>query len=677
LPGGGTRWESLHIVQGIVEGYRITGEERYKKAAVSLWASIREYDRHPSGAFSTHESASGSIYTAGSIETCCSVAWLALSIDVLRLTGDSAVADELELTTWNQVLGAQHPSGNWCTYDNPINGVRAPSYHQIHFQYRPGTPELNCCSVNAPRGLGMLSEWAVMEDSNGIVINFYGPGRVEFERANGTKIELVQETGYPVTPAVRLTVSPENESSFDLRLRIPAWSQRTTVTINGEPATEIPKPGRYLTLKRFWKKGDLIELQFDMTPRYWVGQGPERGGYAAVFAGPLLLTFDAYFNAIETADLKPLDMKKLDLTPVPVDRTRRPGHFPPMGLWKTTTVDGQEIVLCDFGSAGAHGTDFAGWLPAVNEPPPSVALRTPEDGAKGAPGSVLFRWEAGSVPDTTFELLVARDAKFNDIVTHQKGLMKPYVVVTDKLDPEGTYYWKVQTVNSYDSSDNRGGPRTFDVSAAADPFFALGKNGLMLASELDGNAAPTFGKLSFERNLDPAPDRAGNSDSALAFTNKSKLRYKIPFFPEEDYTFTAWVCPKTLSKTSGIQQIFSAWCRGMDDPLRVTFDGDSLFARIEAKSGYTTPGVPLRNGEWVHVAAVKQGAILTLYVNGQPGPSVSVPEKIYSAATEIGIGFNPLFSGGEHFTGRIDNFALYAAALTPEQIAELDKQPAT
>jgi hypothetical protein len=59
-----------------------------------------------------------------------------------------------------------------------------------------------------------------------------------------------------------------------------------------------------------------------------------------------------------------------------------------------------------------------------------------------------------------------------------------------------------------------------------------------------------------------------------------------------------------------------------------------------------------------------------LYVNGERASTIDVPEAVHSAAEEIGIGFNPLFSGGEHFVGRIDDFALYARALTPEEIAD-------
>ncbi len=365
LPGSGPRWESLHLVQGFAALYETTGEERYKKALLSLWNSIRECDRHPSGAFSSNEGATGSIYAGGAIETCCSVAWMALSIDALRLSGDPTVADELELTLWNQALAAQHPSSSWCTYDTPMNGVRAPSYHQINFQYRPGAPELNCCSVNSPRTLGMLSEWAVMREADGLVVNFYGPSVFDVPLPDGNRVGLTQTTRYPVEGLIRLEVDPEEAAVFALRLRIPAWSQQTTVTVNGRPTPEAPRPGTYLVLRREWRKGDRIEMALDMAPRYSAGQGPERGGRAAIHAGPLLLAFDAQFNAVETADLQPINVAALRLEPVPVITACDLVHFPPMGLWRTATDGGEPVLLCDFASAGAHGTDYAAWLPAA------------------------------------------------------------------------------------------------------------------------------------------------------------------------------------------------------------------------------------------------------------------------------------------------------------------------
>jgi len=671
LPGGGTRWESLHVVQGLAELHRLTGEARYKDAVVSLWESIRDFDRHPSGAFSTQECAFGTIYATGSIETCCSVAWLALTIDVLRLTGDAKVADELELTTWNQVLGAQHPSGSWCTYDNPINGVRAPSYQQIRFQYRPGTPELNCCSVNAPRGFGMLRDWAVMADDAGLFVNFYGPGEVHLRRPDGRKVGIVQDTAYPVEGTVRLTLSLDEESAFALRLRIPAWSKTTTLAVNGAPAGETPRPGTYFVLERTWTDGDRIEVTFDMTPRCWVGQGPDRGGTAAVHAGPLLLAFDAYFNEMETADLARVDMADLNLERVALDREASPGYFAPMGLWKARTTDGGKVLLCDFGSAGAHGTDFAAWLPAANVAPPTVSLKAPGEDAVGAPGAVMFRWEVATTADCTYELLVAKDPAFQELVAHKTGLKTGLFVLEDVLTEDGVYHWKVRSVNDFGVSDNRGGPRTLHVDESALAFFVMREDQLMVASPLNGDGTPSFGSVSLQTGLAPAADRFGTEDGAVAFTGEdSKLRYRVPFFPERDYSFLAWVRPEGLPAKGGIQQIFSGWRRSMDDPLRMTIDGDQVFARLEAKSAYGTQGARLKNGDWAHVAAVKQGGTLTLYVNGTEAASAQVPEVVCSGCEEIGIGFNPLYPGGEHFVGMMDDFAFYARALRADEVSE-------
>lgn len=191
------RWESLHDLQGLLELYRITGDPRYRQAFEHHWRSIARWDRHNTGGFSSGEQATGNAYSPAAIETCCTVAWMALTIDMLRLTGDPLCADELELSTFNGVAGAQHPSGRWWTYNTPMDGVREASAHSIVFQARAGTPELNCCSVNARRSLGMLSDWAVMNDNAGLVVNYYGPGAFEGRLANGTRVRLRWETDYP------------------------------------------------------------------------------------------------------------------------------------------------------------------------------------------------------------------------------------------------------------------------------------------------------------------------------------------------------------------------------------------------------------------------------------------------------------------------------------------------
>ncbi len=674
LPGSGPRWESLHIVQGFVELFRISGEPHYRDATINLWNSIRENDRHPSGAFSTHEQAFGTIHAHGSIETCCTVAWMALSVDVLQLTGDPTVADELEYSTWNQCLAAQHPSGSWCTYDTPMNGVRAPAYHQINFQYRPGSPELNCCSVNAPRGLGMLSEWAVLRDRSAIVLNYYGPSTFSIVCDNGAHLNIRQETRYPVDNLVKIVLEPDAPSTFPLRLRIPGWANYAEVRINDIPETASPQAGSYFTIERTWTAGDTVTLRLDMSVRKVTGAPPDRFGKIALLRGPLLLAYDAFFNDIEPSQIPEIAPESLALQPMPVPPPTHVGRFAPMGLWRASAADGTAIVLCDFASAGAHGTEYAAWLPDARPLPVPVALSLPEDGAEGAPGAILFRWDAYAHPDITYRLCVARNADLTDIVVQREGLSNPFIIVDDALKDSGEYYWKVIAENAHGSAENVGGARRFRVNPAATETFSAGirEDGAMIDAPMHGDVAPIFGMLDEARNVTPAENRAGEGEKSLRFAN-GMARYRLPFFPESDCTAAAWIRPEAPG-APGLQQVFSAWCRASDDPLRITIEGGAVHARIENPAGFAgTMGVPLREGEWGHVAAVKQGGQLTLYVNGAAAASVTVPVKLSSHSLEVAFGANPRYPGGEHFRGCISDALFFARALSTDEIKALSK----
>ncbi len=159
---GKPRWEALHPILGMVELYYITGDERYKRSFVNLMESIRDYDIHNTGAFSTEEQAIGTPYGEGPIETCCQVAWNAMQIDGIHLTADSRIADELETGLYNAIMGYTHPSCSWCTYNTPMDGVKRLAVQDISWQGCEGGPWLNCCTANFARGFGMLSKWELI-----------------------------------------------------------------------------------------------------------------------------------------------------------------------------------------------------------------------------------------------------------------------------------------------------------------------------------------------------------------------------------------------------------------------------------------------------------------------------------------------------------------------------------
>ena len=357
------RWESLHGIQAIAELYFLTGEARYQEAFEQLWWSIVDGDRHNTGGFSSGEQATGNPYDPRPIETCCTIAWMALTIDYLRLRGDSRAADELELSTWNATLGAQHPSGRWWTYDTPMDGERRASAHEIVFQARAGSPELNCCSVNGPRGLGMLSMWALMVASDGLALNFYGPSSLVATLPSGARVGLTQETDFPRNGRIQLTVDVETSTHFVLQLRIPGWSQATWVQVNGSEIDDV-KTGTYLTLDRLWKKGDCIELSLDMGPWLWVGER-EAAGKVSVYHGPILMAYDPRFDSHDPTHLPHLT----DLTAPTLLADSR------ALLLRFPTDGGKGITLCDFAHAGAAGNPYVSWLTSEKSYPPATFSR--------------------------------------------------------------------------------------------------------------------------------------------------------------------------------------------------------------------------------------------------------------------------------------------------------------
>ena len=350
------RWESLHPIMGMAELYWITGEDQYRAAFEQIWWSIVKLDRHNNGGFSSGEKAQGNPYHQGAIETCCTIAWIAASVEMLRLTQNSVVADEIELSTLNSVTGLHSHTGRWVTYNTPMDGVRRASAHDIVFQAREGSPELNCCSVNGPRGLGMVSDWALMRCRGGLILNWYGPSTMKTRISSGVTVELAQETEYPRTGKIVINVSPSRPVQFVLKLRIPYWSSKTRVKLNGERVKSV-SAATYLVLDREWKVGDQIELDLDMSLHYWVGE-KECDGKVSIYRGPTLLTYDRRLNTMD-----PDEIPALNATAMKGRLRSDKDSLPTVVRVEYTAPDGRKLRLCDFGSAGEGGSPYRSWLP--------------------------------------------------------------------------------------------------------------------------------------------------------------------------------------------------------------------------------------------------------------------------------------------------------------------------
>ena len=332
----------MSCYEGLVELYRVTGEPTYADAAKAVHRNIRDTEITVIGSGSDWERWSdgrrhqADVWKMG-METCVTVTWMKLSGQLLRLTGDPAYADEIELATYNALLGAQSPDGSWWAHHSPLAGTKERAPEQCEL------PE-NCCVANGPRALLLLPELAVFAGREGPVVNLYGQMTTTVSLAGNHTVQLAQESDYPASGSIRLTVTPDAPGEFTLALRIPGWSRETAVAVNGVAETKV-EPGRYFPIRRTWQPGDVVTLALDLRPR--VLEAPGQPGHFALMRGPLVLARDARLGrdvdgavAFDFAQTREIRLQ--------------PGD-PRSAVWLTfeaRDAKGRTLRLCDFASAG-------------------------------------------------------------------------------------------------------------------------------------------------------------------------------------------------------------------------------------------------------------------------------------------------------------------------------------
>ena len=213
-------------------------------------------------------------------ETCVTTTWMRFCERLLEITDDPKWADQIERTFYNAYLAAMKADGSEFAGYTPLTGNRWHGQHQCFMH-------TDCCTANGPRGfLCFLNKMFAMRGDTA-TFNFYSSAIVRGETSSGRKVAFDMYSLYPRTDYVRIV--SHTTGAVPVRLRIPVWSVKTEVKLNGE-ALDGVKSGGYFTIERDWKLGDIVELKFDMpvvARRY--------GNNIAFTRGPVLLARDSRF----------------------------------------------------------------------------------------------------------------------------------------------------------------------------------------------------------------------------------------------------------------------------------------------------------------------------------------------------------------------------------------------
>ena len=219
---------------------------------------------------------------------------------------DAKFADLYEETIYNALLGSTDLDGKNFYYDNPL--VEDKPRYDWHV--------CPCCVGNIPRTLLMVPTWTYTKSDDGIFVNLFIGSTINVERVAGTDVELVQQTDYPWSGKVSLTVNPKATKKFTVFVRVP---DRTTsklytptpavrglnsLAVNGEIISPKIENG-YALITREWKVGDQVDLELPMEIQVIKADEHIKAdrGLATFRYGPLIYT-------VETAD-----QPKLDLSP--------------------------------------------------------------------------------------------------------------------------------------------------------------------------------------------------------------------------------------------------------------------------------------------------------------------------------------------------------------------------
>ena len=323
---------AMYACCGATDYYLETGDESYAKTLNTLWNDLvtsKMYITGGVGARSDGE-AFGDAYELPNAqaygESCAAIGNMMWNWRMLAATGDSKYADVIERALYNGINSGMSLGGNLYCYRNPL--AFDPTTGDV---IRNEWYDTTCCPPNLERTFASLPGYFYSTSKDGIYVHLFHNSELNWRLEDGTPIKVAQKTNYPWKGTVEFEVSPATPVEFTLYIRVPAWSQSTSLFVNGLPAIEahrvksdesnvrlsapglgnsVPvsmsgslQAGRYYPMKKRWSAGDKIRMEFNMEPQLLESNARvvENNGRVAVQRGPLVYCLEELDQAAGTS----------------------------------------------------------------------------------------------------------------------------------------------------------------------------------------------------------------------------------------------------------------------------------------------------------------------------------------------------------------------------------------
>ncbi len=296
-----------YMYSGMADVAALTGDSSYIKAIDMIWHNIVNKKlyitggvgaRHAGEAFGeNYELPNASAYC----ETCAQIGNVYTNYRLFLLHGLSCYYDVLERTLYNALISGISIEGNGFFYPNPLSCREESKYaRQPWFGCA-------CCPSNICRFIPSLPGYIYATRQDALYVNLF-MGNTATMKVKGKNITIRQETQYPADGGVKISIL-KGSGDFSLMIRVPSWLNNKplasdlysyvdgkrlgySIKINGKPYEVIEGAliNGYATINRKWKKGDVVEVHFDMEPRLVVANKKVAAdrGRVAIERGPLV-----------------------------------------------------------------------------------------------------------------------------------------------------------------------------------------------------------------------------------------------------------------------------------------------------------------------------------------------------------------------------------------------------
>ena len=303
---------AAYMYAGMADVAALTGDQAYIHAIDAIWDNIvtkKLYITGGIGATSSGEAFGPNYYLpnmSAYCETCAAIGNVYVNYRLFLLHGQSKYYDVLERTLYNGLISGVSLDGGGFFYPNVLESM-GERQRQAWFGCA-------CCPSNICRFIPSLPGYVYAVKDRNVYVNLY-LSNASSMKVQGKQVALSQQTNYPWDGDITINVDKNQAGQFDMKIRIPGWVKGQvvpsdlyqytdnkrmgyTVEVNGEDANATITDDGYYTISRKWKKGDQIQLHFDMEPRTVRANEKVEAdrGMVAIERGPVVYCAEAVDN---------------------------------------------------------------------------------------------------------------------------------------------------------------------------------------------------------------------------------------------------------------------------------------------------------------------------------------------------------------------------------------------